>query len=509
MVNGQTLFYVKGTGLGPATWQWCQGATCGGDIPFSVVTISSLEFVDIDSPVVSNNNPNTGGGKRIYPDKTSPSDTTNRKRVRVKATLSAAINAMSVYFKSFDLDDPSSDSSPVDTNGSSGDDNRAASNKSGILAPANQTGSSNTLTLVTSPQGVAEADLTVTMNPGDNFMAAASGDPNIVSGIQIDGITLKDSGNNTLPVTKAKNTPMLTVWRKLHIEVDNMGAIGTNSQSGTVTAAVHQGAQTVVTLSVTPDADRYIPGTIKIHNTNYAVQSYTGNQLTINGNPNLNQINNKNFTIWDDDDYDSDNNPDNGDESETSITSLNAFTKLQATDNASTNVYLPAYIMPVYDGGGGAFNGSANGNVNIATAVIALNRINAHRGSVGSDEFWVSYFQVGYQGAALKDMDPDSEFGDIELGMTPSLGFANTITGCSGTPAGAVGSIIYQETQRDLFADLSESNDDLTVPHELGHQFGLDGDTDGWGLMGVDTNDAEIKPDHLHIIRCRVKSPGL
>src|SRR5438445_3869274 len=122
---------------------------------------------------------------------------------------------MNISFKSFDVDDPSDDTgSVVDPNdvpnGPTGDDNRSATNKSGLLSIVGQTGTANTAVIATDSSGIAQADFQVTMNPGDNFMIAAGADPAVVSGITISGTTLKDSNNNTLPVTDARNTPMLT-----------------------------------------------------------------------------------------------------------------------------------------------------------------------------------------------------------------------------------------------------------------------------------------------------------
>jgi hypothetical protein len=444
---GQTLYFVKGIGLGGATLQACiTGAGCNTQ-NFTVVTINSLVFQAIDSPL--DTNPNTGGGNRIYPDRTTPSDATNRRRVRVRATLSSASSGVPITFKSFDLDDPSANTAPLDpdTNGpNSGDDNRASTNKSGLMSAINTTGTTDTVTVNTDASGIAEADFTVTMNPGDNFMAAASGDPNIISGITIVGTSLQDSGHNTLPVTKAKNTSMLTVWRKVHLEVDNMGPF-LNRQSGTTTTASVSGGQTFVNLGNPVESGRYQPGKIIIGgNKTYDVASNTATQVVINQSLNVNQLNNKSFTLFDDDDYDSDN-PWKGDEDEASIGTLNALANL-----TTSNVYAPAYITPVNDGGGNmANNSSATGYPNIEHADVGT-RINAHKQSTGNDNFWVGYIQIAYQGGLGTDMDPATEFNNNELGITIGSPSNSVAADCSGMPQGALGSLIYQETQRDLFA---------------------------------------------------------
>lgn len=526
--NGSGTYYVKGIAPGQTDVRGCEtGGSCAPWNTLGIAVVSTVELITINSTIED-----VGGEKRYYPDKQSPNDNTVRKKVRVRATLSLPAANFGVIFRSYDMDDPSSDASPVDSNDAggvkTGGDNRAAANKSGIMSEVNQTGTSNTFTAISNGSGIAEADLWTTMHPGDNFMVAAAAFTSILDGLTVNtanGVTLKDSGGTVLPVDRAKASPLLTVWRKLHLEVDNMGAVGANgnSQSGTVSSAVHVGGQTDVSLSITPDAGRYNPGNIKIHNTNYDIVSYTGNTVRVNGNLNINQITNKAFKIWDDDDYDDpegatdDDNPNSGDESESSIATLTALTNL-----TSSNVYAPAYITPVNDGGGNINNnGSATFELNTPNdSMTLLNKINAARQSSGGDEYWVGYLQVGYQGDSTLDFDPDSQFSGSQLAGTPQdQGNANTSDSvnstCSNMPRGEVGSILFQESTRDFFnivhqANPNISNDNLVAPHELGHQFGLRGDVFGvgWGIMG-DVGIATFAPAHLHILRCRVHSPGL
>jgi len=72
-------------------------------------------------------NPNIGGGKRIFPDWQSTADKTNginRRVVRVRAETNMG-PGQTVFFKSFDVDEPGTDAAPLDRNSSAaGDDNR-------------------------------------------------------------------------------------------------------------------------------------------------------------------------------------------------------------------------------------------------------------------------------------------------------------------------------------------------------------------------------------------------
>lgn len=178
------------------------------DVKFTPTgTVDSLILEQIDSPLDAN--PNSGGGlsvsdnRRIFPDKVTPSDALNRRRVRVRATTSLGANK-TVYFKAFDVDDPSSDATPVDANGSAGNDNRGV--------PANSFGGLSATSAQTDSNGVATVEFMTTMQPGDNFRIAASADQTYLNGLFSTGISVKDSTGAFLPTQKAKATPMLTVW---------------------------------------------------------------------------------------------------------------------------------------------------------------------------------------------------------------------------------------------------------------------------------------------------------
>jgi hypothetical protein len=48
------------------------------------------------------------------------------------------------------------------------------------------------------------------------------------------------------------------------------------------------------------------------------------------------------------------------------------------------------------------------------------------------------------------------------------------------------------------------------LPHEIGHQFGLRGDSLGavWGIMNSIPEPLSFHPEHINMLRWRVKSPG-
>ncbi|QYO63802.1 hypothetical protein [Leptolyngbya sp. 7M] len=105
------------------------------------VTSLTYELIHTDDLPIDEN-PNAGGGLRIFPDKKLPNEMLDRRRIRVKAQYSQATAGIRIYFRNFDVDDPSADTAPIDSNDSptvkSGNDNNGnvdgtAATKAGVL----------------------------------------------------------------------------------------------------------------------------------------------------------------------------------------------------------------------------------------------------------------------------------------------------------------------------------------------------------------------------------------
>jgi hypothetical protein len=476
--------------------------------------IKSVQLDVIDSAI--DDNPNAGGGKRIFPDKQSPTDTVNRKRVRVTATTNLGSN-QTVYFKSFDLDDPSSNIGPIDTNdlnGPAGDDNRGTP-QPGILSLINKSGTTNTISAKTDRNGIAQVDFTVTVQPGDNFTVAASEDQTYLNALAVNGINLRDGVGNNLPTRRAKSSPMLTVWRRLHMEVDSMGLVSGNSVAGLITDVVTEPTlnTTDLTVNQTLEENRFEHGSITAGGVRYDVISNTVDIVTIAGlsAPPIGSA----FTLVDDDDFNNNDaaTPD-GDNGEDVAALAQTFSRMQDSDNPSENVYAAAYIRPIYDGGGSAANNNSNvafvlNSPNVGTAT--LNQINLGRtsGTNESDSFWVAYVQIGYQPEAIEDSDPDVE--DATGAYTPRYtnGTTDDVTSSAGVTRGADGSLLFIETMRDRVRYPPTSIiDTIAAPHEVGHQFGLKGDALGFGIMFNSSEAPAFVDRHLNMLRWRVKSPG-
>jgi len=208
-IPGLATFPIDSAGTTTVT------ATCGTSLSINIVVVEVdlLEWktygdnTPLDShPAVPNN-----GGKRIFPGHQSPTDaSSDRKKVYVEAVVSPIVAGIEVYFKWYDVDDPSSDTSPIDSNGAAGNDNRGSG------------ASLSATSATTDANGKASVVFTVSMAPGDNFKVFAS-----TNSSMLNEMTQAKADSMTLPDTVVA-TEMLTTWRKLWVERDSMETIPTS-----------------------------------------------------------------------------------------------------------------------------------------------------------------------------------------------------------------------------------------------------------------------------------------
>lgn len=145
--------------------------------------------------------------------------------VRVKATLSVAISNVTVHFMPFDVDDPWTNAAPIDA------DPNATDNRSDVAL--------SKFTAVTDADGVASNLFAVSPQPGNNYRIVAScesafpGQFSVVAPSTNGALT-----NATLNLLVNETnfvTPMLTVWRSVHMEQDTMSAVAANTVTGFIT----------------------------------------------------------------------------------------------------------------------------------------------------------------------------------------------------------------------------------------------------------------------------------
>jgi len=451
--NGESNpFYLNGVGLGQTVVSICndQQYCVWNQASAIVVNVASIEWEAVKSPL--DNNPNAGGGLRIFPEKTSPGDTaTDKTMVVVKVALSAE-HSKAVYLKAFDVDDPSTDDTTVDRDGPGGIDNNGTTPS---IDPNGGTGFASGLT---GPDGVARFTFQVSKQPGDNFRVAGACLVSDRDGLTVNGVGIKDASQQPLPTDRAKITPLLTVWRRLHIEVDSMGPVQGNFVEGTVTKAANPSkGETKLTLSALDDYPRFETGRIAIDGVgSFPVVGSGTKTVTVQGTVADADVMNKQFTLVDDDDF-NDNNGKNldGDMGE-DLTAPNTDWVMDSDDPAA-NVFAPAYVRPTYDLSNPTpkvpfiLNYAGTGDNPMITYEGFDNK-----GIKGDIDFWADYLLGAYQAPLDQDGDGDT---------ITAWGYGNT-----------EGASVFLEAGRPLeesrYADKTAFvNQAATTGHELGHWF--------------------------------------
>ncbi len=463
-------------------------------------------------------NPNIGGGRRIFPDDNAPGDMENRQRIRVTAGISEPRAGVTVFFSNFDLDDPSADTI-IDPLGNAGNDNHGNVNGS-------RAGELSAVSAITNSQGMAAVDFTVTMQPGDNFAVAATTNSNELSSVSIDGTNLR-TGSGALIDTSCDETDtvcrseMLTVWRRLHIEVDSMGASAQNFVLGNIAATTRLRVNEIATININPTSPQtltplehnsYEGGRLVVGNNSFPVTCVIANGDTCNT---ANTVTVKNtggsivtlfagnqFQLFDDDDFDDDDgaNPD-GDTGEDipGPDEINATTLLQPNDTlcsqaitTNCNAFAAAYIHPMYDIAGDfsdntVFQSHLEENINITNVFSQdFDQI----GTEASQDFWTILVYGAYQrwrlpdpfpGGKGYDADPPDTNGDGNPDGCPEASYGTT----NAFAPNALGASINMEVSRPREYPLNYQSRPVsrawTLAHEVGHLFG--GDHDDGGLM--------------------------
>lgn len=497
---------------------------------FTVAVIESLDFQLInadDSPI--DDNPGTDGihtpeeGQRIFPDKNTPTDGTDRSILRVRADVApAGLPNLKVYFASFDLDDPSANTPPIDANMSVGDDNNGAVNNSksgefvqpvsGCAPPVTAANVSKIDCSVLNK--AASTSYMVTMQPGDNYAVVASLVETYRSAIHLDpnaGENLVNAANQIIPVSGEANpnnvqgirTRMLTTWRKLHIEVDSMGVASGNKVEGTMTETkkISTGTKTLMVNPTNPvgslEPDRFENGRMVINGRSYqiidavpatatspAIVANTADSVTIRVLTTFNITPTSTFTLYDDDDMDDDGggyqylNGDEGDDVPEPPDSLVRYvdTPCSATVTTGCNVFAPAYVKPIYDLTGSHENTGFNTNINVSidpVFTVPPAEIQAWFNfdnviTEANPDFWTVYLMGAYQYDSRRDNDPSEEGG--------ILGTVDRLNG--------QGLLIFSEITRPTeipnFAGRPVGRH-YTLAHEVGHLFY--GEHEDLGLM--------------------------
>jgi hypothetical protein len=466
--------------------------------PFCIVV--EVKFTPLNSPLDAN--PNTGGGQRIFAEKPA-SDKPLANEVNVVATVWPAAPGKIVYFKNFDVDDPSTDAAPVDPNGPRGNDNRGVP-QAGTLTP---------LQAITNAAGIATVKFATTIQPGDNFKVAASCNKPYLESTRLNdpnGSQIIDAERKVLPTPVAKLTDMLTVWRRVHVEPDFMQAVTGNFYRGTVTAAATVpwfNMSFVSTNLAAMEAGRLEHGRIVITGDGaYPITANTGNMIISSGVPAT--AVGKAFTAYDDDDYNgSDGANKHGDDDEALVAPDRSL--VQDSDTPANNVFAPGYVRPTYDLPNPTHPAFVLNQIGDAGAdVVRLYGGAFDNQAKNQNEYWVVYMLGAYQPITAEDQDPDTE--GITTGRVDALRGLGGVTYLECVSA-------HELAANDKKIDASNAGSPNigawkqsfrnaeTTAHEMGHLFG--GRHTDRGLMSdqIATIYLTFSPTTLDAIRSTLK----
>ncbi len=422
----------------------------------TIGTVQSVEWIDNYAGQLDANPPEIGGGKRVFPDRLqgdTPEQAGARRWVKLRVTV--GVPNVEVYITIMDVDDPSTNHPDVDSE--TGSDNRGLG---GLSFPPQTTNAA----------GIVELAFQVSMQPGDNYRAVATTHLPALASIyakQDDGTQARifdaaPDPDTPLPNDKAKVSELLTVWRRLHVEVDSMGAVQGNTIQGQLTGAVIDfvNSTAVVTTdqNLQDSVNRFVPGTLTNTGSQFPVTANTNGpnfQVTISLPQGQGLPLPGTFTLRDDD-------------------VLQDGQDVPMPDTSKLDVAMnEAYVKVFFDVGN---NNNVTFHLNVdaqlpppdplpANHLLKLIQDNWDSRLSNMDNFWVAYVLGAFQPPKAVDNDPNAEpSGD---GVTPSTG----------------GSLIFLETLKDSIREwnsaappadrITETDYERdTVVHEVGHAVG-------------------------------------
>ena len=396
---------------------------------------------------------------RVFPEKEVP---TGYKKDYIYAVvkIDPAASGTTIYWDSIDIDDPSSDAAPVDPNGATGDDNRGnygavpgtPDGDDGLLQGEDAGGIA---TVTTNSIGIAYALFRVTTQPGDNFTLRASTSPTFAS------------FDESAPVT---------VWRRLHVEIDSMGAPSGTTVTGNITGvAPAGGGQSNVTVDVVLDdgsaastGGRFENGILTAGGIDYTVISNTSSVVRVVGTP----TNGASFVLADDDVVPAD--------------------VAEPDVNDMVRAYSRAFILPVFDTG--EDTGDVTFDLNTESAERST-QINLGKGTpTSTEDYWTVTVHGGFQEPVNSDNDPDDE-GTSRAWAIDSVQGAITLNESirdwiqAPATAGGAGGV---DPDPNCEAGRSLRRQEI-LDHEVGHLLSL-GHPDGAIVAGVDDCGGVMRP---------------
>lgn len=474
---------------------------------------------------VGGNPANRGGGDRIFPDRDHPSGTAGQDdphdRVLVRATLTDASPPDAVvFFRLFDMDHYSADAG-FDPNGVSAPNDNVRERLPltiDVGAELRTADFSAVSTQAPANARVAELGLQITRpQPGNNWRVAASCVQAELDGMVIgeDGQTLQISTADATAVAGSAQSPLLTVWRRVHAEVDRMDRPIFNAGAGRSRfdgggAAPAGGADVTLVLGgdaiVPSQTDQFENGRIELldgANNSLGVFGVTAN--TTGGGPTVTIAGavpgaTANFRGLEDDDV-----------TNASANKVDDSADMQSDTSRWVAQFEPGLVMPVFDQTEVAANNSStvafdvhvgDDNTDAVERASIRATVLANKGSRSEPLFWVIYQLGGFQGRTDEEVDPSADPGTAGVSSFFSQAPADT----------RAGTIVYAESSRDVpetsgagFIGVANLRA-VTSVHEAAHEFGLaDGSIHGSLMDAPQIGAADTQPE---LDALQINGPG-
>lgn len=445
------------------------------------VQIQSIAWVthtDANHAGILDSEPN--GDVRFYPDAVSPGGNA-RNKVDLEIEITPQVENVKLYLHWFDVDDATDHDGPLDSdpplNGThyNNTDNFATGTSPLFGAPF-------PTSVMTDNLGKVRKTIQINwIQPGNNFRIAASHSQQDISLLRAkardnDSRLLYDHNQNTQfdgppgldaiiddgsPWRGIHTTPVLTVWRKLRLEVDSMRPVQDNMVLGnTITKVEGTGLTRIVTLDDPLDADdvaqnRFQGGNLHdVMGNDFVIVSSTQTTITVNTPAAVPQVGI--VTITDDDEWQDGEDVPNPDVSEVQAAFEKAFVTVLMVDPSENP------------------NPSVDFRQHLETGADVAGIKRQDTAGQNSTAYWVAYLLAAFQGPKNRDNDFDDEKTVVEEGKPPE---ESPIMGWAPLDQGVA--IIFMETDHDVARESGLNialNEQDTVVHELGHLVGNSGD---------------------------------
>ena len=454
------------------------------------------------------------GGKRIFPDKKTYDDAHANERRLVFAVVQfpgeAPPAGTKMWFRLWDVDDPSDDDGPIDAD-ASGPDNRdgtwAIAGGDGIKMVLVEVGKIKRFPGDSGPTTCdakhCKVAVRVGMQPGDNWRFCATMEENEQALRQM----TQDQADHGPPPPQVKRSEMLTTWRKLYLELDSMDTGLDHGVSSDIDATY---ANTPHAGESGAEIDGWNPGDDG---------RYEGGTATTSsgGGPDVT------FEIidhWDDVGDDTlyvvgDITPYNGEY--ISFCDDDQFDSPRTVDwSLVKEKFAPAYIEPEEDVEARSLNTPFVPTVRTATVPI-YNAAQPGKIRSPSSSYWVALVLSAHQGKQWQEQPTDhirsSVDGDPDLyyhfhgGVWTKIGDPALVFGTACCSVGARVpnvALVFLEAVREHGAWVAagwvppqmmftaQQVERRTVAHELGHVFGL-----GEGPAGTLMESSGFDPAHF------------